>query len=99
VGREKGFAVLSIVFLVGSEEAVHPWQPSLLAVVCMQDHGNTIELGYLSDVECPSDTSSDGSSVVGVVCGLACDELAAAFGERDHDGTSILLGGLHTGVD
>ena len=37
--------------------------------------------------------------IIGVVSGLSGDELTSSFGESDHDGTSVLGSGFHTGVD
>jgi len=45
------------------------------------------------------DGAGDGGLVVVVVEGLAGDELSATLGEGDHDGTAVLHGGLHAGVD
>mmetsp|Transcript_26770 Transcript_26770/g.56048 ORF Transcript_26770/g.56048 Transcript_26770/m.56048 type:complete len:442 (+) Transcript_26770:87-1412(+) len=99
VRRKEGFSVLFKVFLVGGNKTVHPWQPSLLAMVSVQNDGHTVKFGDLTHVKGSGDGSSNGGLIVGVVSGLSGNELTTSLGESDHDGSSVLGGGFHTGVD
>ena len=99
VRREKGFSVGSIVFLVGLKKTVHPWQPSLLAMVSVENDGNSVKGSDLTDVLGSGNASSDGGIVVIVGKGFSGNELTTSLGESDHDGSSVLGGGFHTGVN
>mmetsp|Transcript_9708 Transcript_9708/g.27207 ORF Transcript_9708/g.27207 Transcript_9708/m.27207 type:complete len:432 (-) Transcript_9708:11-1306(-) len=99
VRGEEGLAGLLEVLLGGGKEAVDPGKPGLLAMVGVEDDGDTVERGDLVDMLGGGNGTGDGGAVVGVVEGLAGDELSATLGEGDHDGTAVLGGGLHAGVD
>ena len=99
VRGEKRFAVFLVVFLVGGKETVHPWQPGLLAVVGVENNGDSVELGNLTNVLGSGNASSNGGFVVGVLERLSGNELTSSLGESDHDGTSVLGSGFHAGVD
>jgi len=99
VGGEQGLSGLLEVLLGGGKETVDPGKPGLLAMVGVEDDGDAVEGGDLTDVLGGGDGTGDGGNVVGVVEGLAGDELSATLGEGDHDGTAVLGGGLHAGVD
>mmetsp|Transcript_25669 Transcript_25669/g.47830 ORF Transcript_25669/g.47830 Transcript_25669/m.47830 type:complete len:355 (+) Transcript_25669:483-1547(+) len=99
VGREKRLSVDLVVFLVGGNQTVHPWQPCLLAVVSVEDDRNTVKCGNFVHMLGGSNASSNGGLVIGVVGGLSGNELTTSLGESDHDGASILGSGFHTGVD
>ena len=99
VGGEEGLSGLLEVLLGGGKEAVDPGKPGLLAMVGVEDDGDAVEGGDLTDVLGGGDGTGDGGKVVGVVEGLTGDELSATLGEGDHDGTAVLGGGLHAGVD
>ena len=99
VRGEEGLAGRLVVLLGGGKEAVDPGKPRLLAMVGVEDDGDAVEGGDLVDVLGGGDGTGDGGAVVGVVEGLTGDELSATLGEGDHDGTAVLGGGLHAGVD
>ena len=99
VRGEKRFTVFLVVFLVGCEKTVNPWQPGLLTVVSVKNNRDAVELGNFTDVLGSGNASSDGGIVVVVRKGLSGDELTSTLGESDHDRTSVLGGGFHTGVD
>lgn len=87
------------VLLVGIHESINPRQPGLLAMVGMENNRDAIKGGNLAHVLGTSNTSSDGCPVVGVVNSLSGNELPAALGEGDHDGSTILSSSLDTGID
>ncbi|VEU38259.1 unnamed protein product [Pseudo-nitzschia multistriata] len=99
VGGEKRLSVLLVELLVFGDQTVHPWQPSLLAVVGVEDDRNSVKFSDFVDVLGGSDGSSNGGLVVGVVGGLSGDEVTTSLREGNHDGASILLGGFHAGID
>ena len=99
VRREKGLSVLLVVFLVGSKKTINPRQPGLLTVISVENDRDSVKLGNLTDMLGSSDAPSDGSGIIGVISGLSGNELTSSLGESDHDGTSVLGGGFHTGVD
>ena len=47
---EEWLTVLLEVFLAGLDEAIEPRQPSLLAVVGVENHWHTVELGHLTGI-------------------------------------------------
>ena len=97
--REKGFSVGGIVFLVSLKKTIHPWQPSLLAMVSVENDGNSVKLGDLTDVLGSGNASGNGGIIVVVGKGLSGNELTTSLGESDHDGTSVLGSGFHASVD
>ena len=99
VGGEEGLSVGLEVLLRGGEEGVDPGKPRLLAVVGVKDDGDAVEGGDLTDVLGSGNGSGNGCRIVVVVKGLSGNELSATLGESDHDGSSVVLGGLHAGVD
>lgn len=99
VGREEGFSVLFKVFFVGGEKTVNPRQPGLLAVISVEDNRDVVQFGDLTDVKGSGNASSNGGSIVSVVGGFSGNELTSSLGESDHDGSSVLGSGFHTGID
>jgi hypothetical protein len=99
VRGEKRVSLFGVEFLVGLDQTIHPWQPSLLAVIGVENDRNSVKSGNFVDVLGGSDTSSDGSLVIGVVGGLSGNEETTSLGEGDDDGTTIFLGGFHAGID
>ena len=91
--------MLFIVFLVGRKKTVHPWQPGLLAMVSVENDGNSVKSSNLADMLGSGNASSDGGIIVVVGKGLSGNELTSSLRESDHDGTSVLSGGFHAGVD
>mmetsp|Transcript_15328 Transcript_15328/g.28928 ORF Transcript_15328/g.28928 Transcript_15328/m.28928 type:complete len:306 (+) Transcript_15328:496-1413(+) len=98
VRREQRLAVLLKVLLVGLHESIEPGQPGLLAVISVEDHRNAVELGDLAHMEGTSHSAGDAGSIISVVRGLTCNELATTTGEGDHDGSTSLLGCLHASI-
>ena len=94
----KSSAVAKLL-LVGLHEAIEPRQPGFLAVVGVEDHRHPVELGHLAHVEGASHGARDAGCIIGVVGGLASNELAASAREGDHDGSACLLGGFHARID
>jgi hypothetical protein len=99
VGREEGFTSGGEVLLRSGEETVDPREPGLLAMISVKNDGNSVKLGNLVDVLGSSDGSSNGGRVSLVGERLSGNELSTTLGEGDHDGSSVLGGGFHTGVD
>ena len=99
VRGEEGLAGRLVALLGGGKEAVDPGKPCLLAMVGVEDDGDAVEGSDLMNVLGGGDGTGDGGAVVGVVEGLTGDELSTTLGEGDHDGTAVLHGGLHAGVD
>ena len=48
-----------IVFLVGGDKAVHPWQPCLLTVISVKNNWDTVKGSNLTDVLGGGNASSD----------------------------------------
>mmetsp|Transcript_56879 Transcript_56879/g.139601 ORF Transcript_56879/g.139601 Transcript_56879/m.139601 type:complete len:494 (-) Transcript_56879:105-1586(-) len=99
VRREKGLPVRLEVALRGREEAVHPREQLLRAVIRVEDHGHAVLLGKGADVEGARHGAGDGGGVVSVVKALAGIELGAARRELDDDGRIVLARRLETRVD
>ena len=76
-----------------------PWQPSLLAVISVEDDRDSVKGGNFVDVLGGSDASGNGSFVVGVISGLSGNEVATSLGESDNDWTTVFLGGFHACID
>merc|ERR1719203_353405 len=83
----------------GGEEAIDPRKPGLLAVIRVENDGNTVERGNLVDVFGTGDGSRNGGLIGVVVDGLTGDELSTALGEGNHDGTSVGGSSFHARVD
>jgi len=99
VGGEKRESLFLVEFLVGLDQTVHPRQPSLLAVISVEDDRNSVEGGNFVDVLGGGNASGNGGLVISVVGALSGDELTSSLGESDNNGSSVLLGGFHAGVD
>lgn len=99
VGREEWLTVFGEVLLVGIHKTVHPWQPGLLAMVGVENDRDPVKSSDLSNVKSSGNGSSDRGLVVAVVSGLSGDELSSSLGESHHDGSAVLLGSFHAGID
>ena len=99
VGREKRESLFLVEFGVGIDQAVHPRQPGLLAMVSVEDDRNSVKVSNFVDVLGGGNASGNGGLVVFIISGLSGHELTTSLGEGDDDGTTVLLGGLHAGVD
>lgn len=88
-----------VEFFIGLHEAVHPGQPCLLAMVRVEDDGNSVQFGDFMHVLGSSDTSSNGGLVVRVVDGLSSHELTSTLGEGHHDGSLVKHCSFHASVD
>ena len=99
VRGEKRESLFSVEFSVGLDQTVHPWQPGLLAVISVEDDRNSVEGGNFVDVLGGGNASGNGGLVISVVGALSGDELTSSLGESDNNGSSVLLGGFHAGVD
>ena len=91
--------MLGKVLLVGIHKSIHPWQPCLLAVVCVENDRNSVESSDLTHMKGSSNRSSNGCLIVSVVGLLSGNELSSSLGEGDHNGTSVFSGGFHAGID
>jgi hypothetical protein len=65
----------------------------------VQNDGHVVKLGNFTDVLGTDNASSNGGLVLIVGKGLSSNELTSSLGEGDHDGSSVLGSGLHTGVN
>ena len=99
VRAEKRDTLLGEVLLGGRKESIDPRKPRLLAVVGVENNRDTVKLGNLVNVLGSSNGSGDGGLVSIVGEGLSGNELSSTLREGDHDGSSVLSGGLHAGVD
>jgi hypothetical protein len=87
------------VLLVGSKKSVHPWKPSLLAVISVKDDWYTVQLGNFTNMLGTSNGTSDRRGIVLVISSFTSDELSTSLGKGNHDGSTVLLGSLHTSID
>lgn len=99
VRAEKRVALLGEVLLGGRKESIDPREPRLLAMVGVEYNRDIVKLGNLVNVLGSSNGSGDGGLVSIVGEGLSGNELSSSLGKGDHDGSSVLSGGLHAGVD
>lgn len=84
--------------MVKLKKAKEPRQPRLLAVVGVQDHGHSIQLGDLAHMKRTRHGARNAGGIIRVVSGLARQELATTLGEGDHHRATSLLGRLHASV-
>mmetsp|Transcript_73456 Transcript_73456/g.134411 ORF Transcript_73456/g.134411 Transcript_73456/m.134411 type:complete len:278 (-) Transcript_73456:235-1068(-) len=99
VGGKQRLSMFLEVSFVGLQHTLKPRQPALLAVICVKDHRDTIELCNLTHVHGTSNSAGNGCSIICIVSSFAGNELTTTPGESDDDGTTVLLSSLHARVD
>mmetsp|Transcript_140083 Transcript_140083/g.243963 ORF Transcript_140083/g.243963 Transcript_140083/m.243963 type:complete len:224 (-) Transcript_140083:320-991(-) len=99
VGGKQRLSMFLEVSFVGLQHTLKPRQPALLAVICVKDHRDTIELCNLTHVQGTGNGASNCCSIICIVSSFAGNELTTTPGESDDDGTAVLLSSFHARID
>lgn len=68
-------------------------------MIGVENDRDSVKSGDFVNMLGSRNTSGNGSLVIGVVSGLSGNEGTASLGEGDDDRSTVLLGGLHAGID